>query len=203
MLKLRMLIFGLLLLFVSTLNHARIHQMRFFHLNIDSTFTEEQKEIIVKAAHRWERATNNSVVFEISTANTKTSFNPFFEFLESYSIQGTKGTSTESSTFIWNARSYDPQLMALEKVLGFEVLGFCPGNYMLIVSDRVADLKMEKVAIHELGHLIGLKHTSSVMGTDHESDSVCITEIDTQQYCRIYGCNRNSDVTPECLNGHL
>lgn len=187
----------ILLFFIATLNHQRTRHTTTFHVSIDSSFTEDEKTLIVGAAHRWELATDRAVYFDISEMEERENFNPFLDYLESIKHEN----AGNRSTFIWKGRSEDPRLILLEMMLGFQVLGFCPGPFIVIVPDRMSDSKLQKITIHELGHLMGLKHTSTIMGSDHEFSSACITPIDMRQFCNVYGCE--SATKPECINGHL
>lgn len=164
-----------------------------FHLMVDNTFTIEEYHIIEAAAKRWELASKGVVSFSMERVNKPIDFDPSTK-LWLLSVKGFVPQTTD--VFVWNAKNTDPELTELEQTIGFSILGFSPGPFLALTTDRMSPEEMSTVTMHELGHVIGLKHTRSIMTSDSNSD--CISEIDMYQFCNVYGCKLGTDTNPEC-----
>lgn len=164
---------------------------RTFYLRIDTSFTENQYKSIENATTRWETATQNRIKFNLIHFKVNNKFNPILEFVENFHTQDT--LDTDRTVLIWNGNG--TKLDDLETSLKFKIKGFTPGSYIALVSSRMTDTELEVVTIHELGHLIGLQHTKTIMNPDVTSS--CITNTDMLQYCKVYQCDLK-DTVPEC-----
>lgn len=166
-----------------------------FNVEIDSSFSQKETSIIKRAGHRWELVTKNIIHFTFVNKKINNNFNPSLSLLE-FTFKNSKVDENEN-VFLWNASSSDPRFMELESLIKIRIVGLMSGSYILLVPDRMDTLKdLEKTAVHEFGHLIGLAHTPSIMNAIDE-DTFCITSIDMIQFCKIYGCEMNS-ISSEC-----
>lgn len=195
--RLKHLITILILAIVASSYHLKLDDkvFRMFHLRIDNSFTEDERLSIEESAHRWERVTKKAVRFDFSNYEIRKNFNPQLEFLDNPGITNSDILETERTIFVWNGKE-GTQLQQFESSLGFKVVGMAPGNYMMLVPSRLTTQELQQTATHEIGHIIGLQHSQSIMNAESPSD--CITSTDTLQYCKLYQCSTLFDVIPEC-----
>lgn len=185
----------------ATLPQAQPTRHRNITIDLDSTFSSQEEMIIIKSAHRWESITNNRIHFIFDKKDIPENFSPISNFLSS---DYNKNITNDKKVFLWKATSDSLLLKNLEIFLNMKLAGFTPGKYMMIVPDRlVSEKELTQVILHELGHLIGLHHTTSIMSTD-EYEGFCITKIDMVQFCDLYRCNEKEIPSESCEpNGHL
>lgn len=168
--------------------------IRNFTIQIDTSFTARESRAIISAATRWEMATKKHVRFSFERKSEPDNFDPLLDFLTS---DYNKDITANRTIFLWKGTSRSKKLEELETALTFKVVGFTPGNYMLLVPGRLeTDQDLERIALHEFGHLIGLAHTASIMSTD-DSQTSCIMKVDLLQYCERYHCSLDHDVVIE------
>lgn len=172
------------------LQSTKLENSRTFTLLIDASFTEQEKNIIIRAGHRWEKVTNNFISFIFKEQKDRTKYQPILDF-QDYSTDNNFINLNEKTRIIniWRTYPEDVQLQHIEKITGVSLMGFAPGKSILLVPARTDSIEeFESVAAHEIGHVIGLKHTKSLMNAIDSGN--CITSIDVQQFCQIYNCNK-------------
>lgn len=189
----RFLTFILMILLICFTPSREEHHRR-IHLRVDTSFTQPQRIAIAEGASRWERSTKGAIQFDVTMYQKPDNFDPVLEFLDNPGISNQNIYETDHTVFIWNADF--GKLLVLETLLGFSVNGFTPGNYIALVPNRMTIPELTVAVVHELGHLLGLQHTKTIMDVDATSN--CITAADMLQFCQVYNCDLETDTHPEC-----
>lgn len=144
------------------------------YLTIDSDFLPIERQSIYAAARMWEKATQNAVHFNFIVKQVEPDF---------FDMEKMNGS-------IWRASADDKTLKMFETVrIGIEILGYAPAEgYIILVPDRTNSAKhFQAVVAHELGHHIGLEHTTGVMNSLPRVP--CISAHDLEQFCSLYRCD--------------
>jgi len=151
---------------------------------------DTEAEHILEAAIEWNEATNGQVVFDIKK-------------LPSRDIKPSDGL------VIFNVTPDFPDIILLDNINHLSTLGYYEGNatlkYIALVDERIPVQDVSAVALHELGHALGLQHPNSqdpdapiedrlrgvgsLMYSNIDSGSNHITTLDLQQFCRLYHCD--------------
>lgn len=154
---------------------------REFTLFVDPKFTRSQRDMIQKACDTWNEATSKKVAFLIHWAVDRPA--PYQEF---------EGYPEEDHIYVWfidkdNAEDVSPELK--EEWAPYAGL-MVPGNSSLIIYQSIVPNHFYRVALHEVGHMIGLEHTPvgvwSIM--EPHARSYCMTQYEYDAACVYYNC---------------
>jgi hypothetical protein len=150
---------------------------------IDRKFNPQQKNLIQLAAAEWQNKTKGIVKFTIANLPVKT-------------------LDVDNSVVINCVSPDDPNIILVDSFAGGNAqhLGLTDMSATIpnvkIVEARIASSHTFKsVILHELGHVIGLKHNdvnqdfNTVMFPSADFGSDNITNIDLKNFCTIYQCN--------------
>lgn len=160
-------------------------------LNIDDDFTKDQQNQIVMAISSWENSSRGKISFIYYFGQLKPGLLKNFY----------KKNYPDSSIFLWKITS-DKQLNSelVEDTKNYAGVYDEKGNVGIFMKKFIypQNKNFYKVILHELGHVLGMKHIAgvdNVMNPNVYDMTDCITELDSEQLCLIYGCQ----VKPECV----
>lgn len=166
-------------------SQGSVHIIRIY---IDNEFSKSQEASINRAFKAWSSASYNYIKFEHIYRHNKPGRLEDYFWHKQY----------DNSIFIWNAN-----INSMSKEFDYNTSGFTGfwdihGN-VVIYTDRInwEGYNLYNVALHEIGHMLGLKHIEyekSVMQPKTMDIASCITSDDAYRLCLIYGCVPN----PEC-----
>ena len=158
-------------------------------IKVDKEFNSEQKEQIAKALKAWENASSGSIRFKPIWDQDKPGI--FYQRREPPAKQG---------IFIWHLPWTDSghltQKLRLELMM--YVGYYIPSKendsaHILILYPDSEDFY--SIILHELGHLLRLKHSFSKNAVMYRSaGSDCVTNNDAKSLCDVWECQPN----PEC-----
>ncbi len=119
---------------------------RHYHLKIDATFSDDQRQAIVDAATEWQKSSGDYVTFDVDprAPDDVISFESKSWFTMSREFDGSLGES------IFHGQSTD-----------------------IVILDGLEGITFLQTVTHEIGHAIGLVHTGP--GTIMCKDSMCAT----------------------------
>lgn len=152
-------------------------------VHVDSDFSDEQQMLINRAFNAWEEAGNNSIIFRPRWYAERAG-----DFLSH---------RNSNHIFLWYLPKTESHFYPDELVDVFSIDGIVYRRYL---QDQVVIFKDSPkeyfyvIALHEIGHLIGLQHIDRPSVMHVNSVSNCITKWDAHQLCDIYNCKPN----PEC-----
>jgi predicted Zn-dependent protease len=136
---------------------------------VDADMPKSQKKAIREALEEWNFTLNGYTVLELETENFKMEQSVIDEVV-----------NTHEGIIIVSNRSSDVlvQLIDDEAVLAWvNELG---GNVMHVISDRIGRRDMKSIAMHEIGHALGLPHIlvkHTMMFPSYTFGSTCIDEV--------------------------
>lgn len=156
-------------------------------LNVDSNFTTEEYIGISNAALRWELASGQMVKFAVKSQKISENFDPLGNLINERTFK--------KELFVWKTDSQDVRLNLIEWALNIQIVGYYADSFILLVPDRLQPEEFESVVMHELGHLLQLAHTPTIMTPTAQGPS-CISALDLQQFCEKHQCYR--EIRPEC-----
>lgn len=179
-------VFLILILFIQEKNRP-CHLIR---LSLDKNFTKNEVSLILGAAWRWKLAANGLIDFDITLEEDMSDFSPW----EELDIQ-------RDRVRIWKTYNSDLRLREFEDQTGLEVLGFTGKSYIFLVFDRFeSEDDFQNIMIHEIGHLLAISHTKSIMIAGNQrtdGEKQCISDVDLYLLCKKINCNI-SDLNSEC-----
>mgnify|MGYP001276810971 FL=1 len=171
-------LFPILVLILSTLIgnsffniKENIVRAQLITLLIDDSFNDFEKDQIYKAVQEWERGTNKIVSFTSSMKNTE----------QIVYLQKTHSDDSEVN-FINEVNNQQFTGYALKEAWGWRIL---------IVRDLIPTGFFKRTIIHELGHVLHLRHLArdhTAMNPYLNKGSDCLTYEDLFQFCDLYKC---------------
>ncbi len=154
------------------------------HIKIDRDFSQKEKELIARAFHSWEVASQNKLRFILTwnqpkPGDYKNHLNP----------------SENAGIFLWHLpkkpAEADARYPSGWKIYyGLMNYGRGENSGNIIVFKKIPKDKFYSVVVHEVGHLIGLNHNSELTWSIMHPSAVahCITQLDAEKLCKLYNC---------------
>lgn len=155
-----------------------------YGVRVDRDFMPAEAAWISRAFHEWEQATSGAVRFDVSWNQDRPG---------PYRMHSKPGA--DDGFFVWSldeeerVETPDPPTNWL---LAMGVMVYGPGGRSgnLVLFQAMPEDAFQRVALHEVGHLIGLDHAErgawSVM--EPTADGWCISGADSVSACAIHGC---------------
>ena len=156
-------------------------------LYVDRHFTDDEFILIAWAAIRWSQTTNHIVDYDVVKLPTVIQLEP----------------ATPDNAIVVMKMSPDyPAVLALDRFNEGTTLGYYGDAEALPVIAFIEGRfdspdEFEQVAMHEMGHSVGLAHNFGVDGfltlmfPSIELAESFITETDLINFCKLYHCNPN------------
>ena len=158
-------------------------------ISVDDSFEEWQKLILAKSFSDWERASNYKISFQITWDEPKPG--PYWQYRTPYE---------DSGLFLWHLPKNDEYIPVdlverWDSYLGLMVYGPGENSGNVIIFADVPPHRFYSVALHEIGHLLGIKHIEGNPVVMHPNAlGVCLSDEDIQRLCELYGC----EVVSQC-----
>ena len=169
--------------------HAKTQRSQPMVIYIDKEFNSEEQTDIYKAMRAWEQVSDNKLFFKPIWNTPKPGV--YHKHHDSPRI-----------VFFWKI---DKNSNHLSKKLREEYKHthglFVPKSktaaHIIVFAKNITRKHFYQVALHELGHYLGLPHTNkssrAIMASHVEGN--CITNFDAEPLCKIYDC----EPKPECI----
>lgn len=159
-------------------------KQRIVRVRVDQDFTLAERTAIQRAFDTWEVMSQHRVEFAVTWNVPKPG--PYYEYAEPDADQG---------LFFWAMSRVQPTVP--ERIthnwgnyVGLMVYGKGENSGNIIVFDEVPPDQFYATALHEVGHLLGMRHSKngawSVM--EPHARANCVADWDAAQLCQLYGC---------------
>lgn len=148
-----------------------VSHVEVYSVYVDKNFDKESRVGILEGIVQWNTALNGNMRIEVVD----------WEFdMEIWKIEGMGNRD-------WIVMKIDSgNAMVAEGDLG--MVDSIGGNRLWIVGDRVSVGKVRGVLMHELGHLLGVRHGKGLMGRVYvEADYRCVDRWTAMEVGRIWG----------------
>lgn len=154
-------------------------------LNIDSHFSPAEEKIIEKSIASWEQASQHQLQFQVNWHHAP---------------PGLFKQHLTQNYFIWSLPNISPQFNPDEQYYFEKYLGvtwrYDPSTADIIIFPHHTLSDFHSTVLHELGHLLGLKHQDQTHTVMYEfSQTNCLTLEDVASLCQLYDCLPH----PECI----
>jgi hypothetical protein len=149
-------------------------------LYLERGIYDEEVFSIMEAASEWYDDTNGQVVFDIKML-PRLNINP------------------SNAVVMFNVTPDFPEVILLDNVNQHSTMGctnrdaFLP--YIWFVDERIESSQYQAVAMHEMGHVLGMDHIEgwegifTLMYPSADLGSNHITETDLKYFCKLYHCD--------------
>src|ERR1700722_3199194 len=152
-------------------------------ISVAPKFSHLEIGLIQEAANDWQFYTDDLATFKLVSGDPS-----------DYPIETVPGQLGQA-VIIRPIDSYEPKAILLDVRTCGDTLGFYERGKFIstiwIIMNRIRDEdEFIAVVMHELGHSIGLDHTThegTLMYPYVSAD--CVTQYDLQKFCNIYGCD--------------
>jgi len=149
-------------------------------LNYDkSFFTKEQETIIKNSAIVWNKQSNGIVDIKVNSEWIAPV--PFSR--NAYEFFGKKT--------IWVIKEDNPEITKLQLQTSINADGIAIGDFIVIIkTNNITNKKLSIIALHEIGHMIGLEHIKEqypALMNLNGNDGI-FTEYDLITLCSKYNC---------------
>ena len=161
------------------------------YVKIDSEFNQEQRDSIERSIESWRYVSNDKISI-IPIWDQSPPAAPTYKLLDNY-----------NGIFVWYLSKKDtfnlsPELIKkVERYNGYYIPSKNNNSANILVFNEEKDpLTFQNIILHELGHLLKLKHMHYVHSIMYPvSDyQTCISQWDANQLCALYKCVPR----PEC-----
>jgi predicted Zn-dependent protease len=161
------------------------------YIKIDWSFNQQQRDSIERSIESWRYVSNDKINI-IPVWNQSHSDIPTYELLDNY-----------NGMFMWYLSKKDPfnlspeLIKKVKKYNGYYIPSKNNNSANILVFNEKKDpLTFQNVILHELGHLLRLKHIPYVHSIMYPvSDyQTCISQWDANELCALYNCIPR----PEC-----
>lgn len=148
---------------------------------IDNEFSIYQKKSIEDAFRSWEITLNGKLHFILNHGYPRPGI--LKEALK----------RRDNYNFFWSLSNTDNHNLTNEMVKqNYAGLNIRTENYQFLIVFKENENDTYKVALHEIGHMLGLGHRKqteiSIMNPGLELMADCITKEDAENICKIYDC---------------
>lgn len=160
-------------------------------IQIDQTFSATERLAIHMAMHTWEKASQDKIVFY-----------PEWDVPKPGYFRTMTPLKENQGIFFWNLSKEKKHLTprqfdAASRQLGVTHYGPGENSAHVVVFHGLSREQFYSVALHELGHLLNLKHIDAKYAVmSRTASSHCLTTLDAMQLCELYNCQPQ----PECDN---
>lgn len=151
-------------------------------ISIDERFSPAQQVQIYDAFVSWRIASGDRVDFVINWNQKRPG--PYEKY---------KSPKSKNGIFMWYLDKNTEVSETLRNdwidFLGLMVYGSDERSGNVLIFTATKEQNFYPVVLHEIGHLIGMKHIPGIVSVMKPETSIgCITQLDAQQLCRLYGC---------------
>lgn len=165
-----------------------------FEIYLDRDFTTKEATLLRESFNDWEKVGGGSFKFTI------------FSNVEKPAKFKDAGKRLSRGIFVWQLDRKDNIQLSSNQINRFqrfdglwlpdEELGYLL-MFLRTNGDKQNNLNFKSIALHEIGHLLGMEHTDDVRSIMYPivGGYRCINNIDAATLCKLYNCSPK----PECI----